>query len=55
MRVANGLRERGLDVRAIRPPSVPDGTARLRLTVTAAHRPPDIERALEAIASVLEL
>jgi 8-amino-7-oxononanoate synthase len=55
MRVANALRERGLDVRAIRPPSVPDGTARLRLTVTAAHRPPDIERALEAIASVLEL
>ncbi len=46
------LRERGLDVRPIRPPTVPVGTARLRLTVTAAHTAADIERALALLADV---
>jgi 8-amino-7-oxononanoate synthase len=53
LRVAAGLQDRGLDVRAIRPPSVPDGTARIRLTVTAAHGAAEIERALEAVAAVV--
>lgn len=44
------LRAEGIDVRAIRPPSVPVGTARLRFAVTADHGEPDIERALEAVA-----
>jgi 8-amino-7-oxononanoate synthase len=52
MRTAAALRDRGLDVRAIRPPSVPPGTARLRLTVTAAHRSADIEHALRLIGEV---
>jgi 8-amino-7-oxononanoate synthase len=39
------LRARDLNVRAIRPPTVPHGTARIRLTVTAAHDGTDIERA----------
>mgnify|MGYP001288643459 FL=1 len=34
--VAEGLQARGYDVRAIRPPTVPEGTARLRL-VAGAH------------------
>jgi 8-amino-7-oxononanoate synthase len=55
MRIAGTLRERGLDVRAIRPPSVPAGTARLRLTVTAAHRSQDIEHALRLIAEAAAL
>jgi 7-keto-8-aminopelargonate synthetase-like enzyme len=46
-----GLRQQGLDVRAVRPPTVPAGTARLRLTVTADHTPADLERALEAFVS----
>jgi 8-amino-7-oxononanoate synthase len=46
-----GLRQQGLDVRAVRPPTVPPGTARLRLTVTADHTPADLERALEAFVS----
>jgi len=51
--IATALRERGLDVRAIRPPSVPDGTARIRFTVTAGHAPDDIERALSNIGTVV--
>ena len=44
------LQARGLDVRAVRPPTVPAGTARLRLTVTADHTPSDIARALAVLA-----
>jgi 8-amino-7-oxononanoate synthase len=46
------LRRRGLDVRAVRPPTVPAGTARLRLTVTAGHTAADLERALGLLSSV---
>jgi 8-amino-7-oxononanoate synthase len=53
LRVATALAERGLEVRAIRPPSVPAGSARIRLTVTAGHGAEDIERALGAIAAVV--
>jgi 8-amino-7-oxononanoate synthase len=49
--VAEALQARGLDARAIRPPSVPSGTARIRLTVTAGHSPADIQRAASAIAA----
>lgn len=45
LRLASLLRARDLNVRAIRPPTVPQGTARIRLTVTAAHDCADIERA----------
>uniref|UniRef100_A0A1I7Z8I3 Aminotran_1_2 domain-containing protein n=1 Tax=Steinernema glaseri TaxID=37863 RepID=A0A1I7Z8I3_9BILA len=37
MRLSAMLRERGLMVTAIRPPTVPAGSARLRVTLTAAH------------------
>ena len=47
--VAQALRERGQWVTAIRPPTVPPGTARLRLTLTAAHEPQDIDTLLEAL------
>jgi 8-amino-7-oxononanoate synthase len=53
MRVAEALRVRGLDVRAIRPPSVATGTARIRLTVTASHSSAAIERALGDIRAVM--
>jgi len=53
VRVAATLRELGLDVRAIRPPSVAPGTSRLRLTVTAAHRSADVEHALAVIGDVV--
>ena len=47
--LAERLRQQGCWVTAIRPPTVPAGTARLRLTLTAAHQPEDIDRLLEVL------
>ncbi|MEL4867705.1 8-amino-7-oxononanoate synthase [Pantoea agglomerans] len=47
--LAETLREKGIWVTAIRPPTVPPGTARLRLTLTAAHEAEDISALLEAL------
>jgi len=43
------LRERGLLVGAIRPPTVPAGTARLRVTLSAAHTIEQVDRLLSAL------
>jgi 8-amino-7-oxononanoate synthase len=50
--VAEALGAHGIHVRAIRPPTVPSGTARIRLTATAAHTPGDIRQAVSKIAAV---
>lgn len=47
------LEAHGFLVTAIRPPTVPDGTARLRVTFTAAHREEDVRRLAEAVSAVL--
>ena len=44
------LLERGLLVAAIRPPTVPQGTSRLRVTFSAAHDGEDVERLLDALS-----
>lgn len=49
MAMSNGLRERGILVPAIRPPTVPQGTARLRISLSAAHDESDIHRLSEAL------
>ncbi len=53
--MASELRAVGIDVRAIRPPSVPVGTARLRFTVTARHRVADVDRAIAAVRACIQL
>lgn len=44
----------GLHAPAVRPPTVPPGTARLRLVPRADHRPEDIDRLAEALAALPE-
>ena len=50
MQLSQMLRERGLLVTAIRPPTVPAGSARLRVTLSAAHSLEQLESLLEALA-----
>jgi 8-amino-7-oxononanoate synthase len=50
--LAQQLRAEGLWVTAIRPPTVPPGGARLRITLSAIHQPDDIDRLLEVLYGV---
>ena len=43
------LREKGFLISAIRPPTVPEGTARLRVTLSAVHEEQDVDQLLEAM------
>ena len=54
VRVSARLERAGFLVTAIRPPTVPPGTARLRFTFTSAHRDDDIDR-LAAVLQAAEL
>ena len=50
MAVAESIREAGFDVRAIRPPTVPAGTSRLRIVCHADHTEAQIDKLSETIA-----
>jgi len=50
MALSRMLRERGLLVTAIRPPTVPAGSARLRVTFSAAHSEAQVQLLLNALA-----
>ena len=49
LRVADALRERGLWVPAIRPPTVPKGSARLRVSLSAAHSTDHVAQLVTAL------
>jgi len=52
LRLSAALRARDILVTAIRPPTVPAGTARLRITFSAAHTEQQVDRLLEALEQV---
>ena len=52
LEVARRLREKGLFVVAVRPPTVPPGASRLRLSVMATHETADLQWALQVIGEI---
>ena len=52
VRASAALRERGILVPAIRPPTVPEGTARLRISLSAAHSEREVLRLAAALNEV---
>ena len=53
--LSQALEQRGIFVSAIRPPTVPEGGARLRVTLSASHTEEQLDRLLEALAQCREL
>lgn len=52
-RLSEALEAAGILVPAIRPPTVPEGQARLRISFSAAHTQADVDRLLEALGSIM--
>jgi 8-amino-7-oxononanoate synthase len=53
VRFAEALQARGYDIRAIRPPTVPEGTARLRLAITTHIKEADLDAVFAHLAAEL--
>jgi glycine C-acetyltransferase len=54
LEVAKGLDEEGVFAPAIRPPTVPEGQARIRFSVMASHSADDLERVAAAINKIVK-
>ncbi len=52
--ISQTLRDQGIIAAAIRPPTVPAGSARLRLSITLAHHVDDLERAAQQIIEAVK-
>lgn len=52
LRASEHLRAQGIFVKAIRPPTVPKGTARLRITLTAGHTKAHVDRLITALKEI---
>ncbi len=55
MSLCRGAIERGVFAQAIRPPTVPEGTSRLRLAAMASHTPVELKRAATVLADVARM
>ncbi len=53
LHLSEALLDKGILISAIRPPTVPEGTARLRITLSAAHSEEQVERLLAALEEVM--
>jgi len=53
LKISQKLFKQGFFIQAIRPPSVPEGSSRLRLTISAGHKKQEMERLLDSLSPVL--
>jgi 8-amino-7-oxononanoate synthase len=52
LKISQALEQQGILVTAIRPPTVPKGTARLRVTLSAEHEEKDVEQLLSVLEKI---